>query len=63
MKRELNETLFGNEVCYTTSLILPVKNMLRSKLRCQKGSDLILFSYKHACSWQDDALPALGLRI
>ena len=37
MKRELNWTLSGNEVSYTNSWMLLVKNMLRSKLGCQKG--------------------------
>ena len=36
----------GNEVCYTNSLILLVKNMLCSKLHRQKGFNGIPFSYK-----------------
>jgi len=35
--------LSGNEVYYTDSLALLVKNMLCSELLCQKGFDLILF--------------------
>jgi hypothetical protein len=46
MNSELNQTLSGNEVCSTNSLILLVKNMLYSNLHCQKGFNLILFSYK-----------------
>ena len=48
MKRELYQNLSGNEVYYTNSSILLVKNMLCSKLHCQKGFDLILFLYKIA---------------
>jgi len=33
----------GNEVYYTNSLVLLVKNMQCSELRCQKGFDLIPF--------------------
>ena len=40
---ELN--LSGNEVDYTNSFTLLVRNMLCSKLLFQKGFDLILFSY------------------
>ena len=36
--------LHGNEVDYTNSLLLPVKNMLCSKLHFQKGLKIILFS-------------------
>ena len=36
----------GNDVYCTNSLILLVKNMMCSKLHCQKGSSLIPFSYK-----------------
>jgi len=46
MKRELNLNLSGNEVYYTNSLILLVKNMLCSKLHYQKGFNLNPFSYK-----------------
>ena len=46
MKRDLNLNLSANEVYYTNSLILLVKNMLCSKLHCQKGFDLNPFSYK-----------------
>ena len=38
--------LFGNEVYYTNSLTLLVKNMLCSKVRCQKAFNLILISYE-----------------
>ena len=37
MKRELDSNLYGNEVCYTNSLILLVKNLLCSRLHRQKG--------------------------
>jgi hypothetical protein len=46
MKRDSNKKRCGNEVYYTKSEILLVKNMLRSKLHCQKGVGLILFSYE-----------------
>jgi len=46
MKRDLNQNFSGNEVYYTNSLILLVKNMLFSKLHCQKGFNLNPFSYK-----------------
>ena len=46
MKRESDSNLSGNEGCYTNSLISLVKNMLRGQLHCQKGFDLIVFSYK-----------------
>ena len=45
MKRELNQNL-GDEVDYTNSLILLVKNMLCSKLHDQKGLNSISFSYQ-----------------
>ena len=45
MKRGLNQNLSGDEVYYTNSLIWVVENMLCGKLHCQKGFDLILFSY------------------
>ena len=38
--------LFGSEVYHTNSLILLVKNMLCSKLHCQKGYNLNTFSNK-----------------
>jgi hypothetical protein len=44
-KRELNQNLSGHELFYTNSLISPENNMLRSKLHCKKGSNLILFLY------------------
>ena len=37
MKRIRLKTLSGSEGDYTNSLLLLVKNMLRSKLHCQKG--------------------------
>ena len=46
LERESNQKLSGNEVYYTNSLILLVENVLCSKLHCQKGLNLILFSYK-----------------
>jgi hypothetical protein len=49
MKCELNQNLAGNEVYNTNSLISPAKNMLCSKHHCQKGFNLIPFSYK--ISW------------
>ena len=36
MKGELNQKPSGNEVCYTNSLISLAKNMLCSKIHCQK---------------------------
>jgi hypothetical protein len=41
MKRELNWNLSGNEVHYTNSSILLVKNMLCSKFYCQKDFNSI----------------------
>jgi len=38
--------LSGNEVYYTNALLLLIKNMLCSKLHCQKGFELKLFLYK-----------------
>ena len=45
MKRELNGSVSGNEVYHSISLKLLVNNMLCRKLYCQKGFNLILFSY------------------
>jgi len=42
MRRELYLNLSGNEVYYTNSLNLPVKNMLRSEVYYQKDFYLIL---------------------
>ena len=41
-----NSHLSGNEVYYTNHLILLVKNMLCSEHHCQKGFNLILFSFR-----------------
>jgi hypothetical protein len=49
MKRKLDVKLSGNEIYYPDSLILLVKNMLCSKLRCQKGFNSIPFSCKTMC--------------
>ena len=46
MKRELHQNLSRNEVCYTISLMMPVRNMLRSKLYCQIFFNSIPFSYE-----------------
>ena len=46
MKRKSNKNLPGNEVYYTNSLVLLVKNMLCSKLHYQKYFELIVFLYK-----------------
>ena len=46
IKRELNWNLSGNEVCYTNSLILLVKNMLCSKLHRHTDFYLIIFSFR-----------------
>ena len=46
MKREVNQNVSGDEVYYTNSLISLVKNMLCSRLHCQKGFNLIPFLYK-----------------
>ena len=46
MKRESNQDLSGNEVHYTNSLTLLVKNMLRGKRHYQKEFDSIAFSYE-----------------
>ena len=57
MKRGSNENLSGDEVYYTISLILLVKNMPCSKPRCQKGFDLIAFQYKiltHLGGWPSE---------
>jgi hypothetical protein len=50
IKRELNQNLSGNEVHYTNSLISQVKNMLCSKLHCQKELDLVPCSYTVCCA-------------
>ena len=46
MKRELNSNLSSDEVCYTNYLFLLVKNMLCSKIHCQKDFDMIVFLHK-----------------
>ena len=38
--------LSSDEVHFTSSSLLLVKNMLCSKIHCQKGLNLIIFSYK-----------------
>jgi len=48
LKRGLKENLSGNEVYYTNSSISLVNNMLCSKLPCQKGFNLLLFSCKNS---------------
>ena len=53
MKRELNYRLSGNEGYNANSLILLVKNMLCSKPHCQKGFNVIIFSYKPCLCWVD----------
>ena len=45
-KNKLNWNLAGNEVRHTNRSILLVKNLLCSKLHCQKEINLILFSDK-----------------
>ena len=47
-KKVIKLKLSGNEVYFTNSLILLGKNMLGSKLHCQKGFNLIPFLYKIA---------------
>ena len=46
MKKEWNQNLAGNEAHYTSSMKCLVKNMLYSKLHCQKGFYLVNFSYQ-----------------
>ena len=46
MRRKLNLNLSGDEVYYTNSLILLVKNMLCSKLDCQKALIELSFHLK-----------------
>ena len=46
MKRELNQNLSGNEVYYAVCSRLCKSKDSFSKLHCQKGFHLILFSYK-----------------
>ena len=46
MKRELYENSPGNQVDHTNSFILQVENMPCTKLHCQKGFNLIIFSYE-----------------
>ena len=46
MKRESNQNVSGSDVYYKNSLILLVENMLCSKLLCQKGFNVIPFSYQ-----------------
>ena len=45
-KGELNQSLSGSEVYFTHSVILLVKNLLCSKLHCQKDFNSILSLYK-----------------
>jgi hypothetical protein len=51
LRRELNYNLSGKEVYYTNSLILPLKNMLCSKLHCPKLFKKISFRVKSRCRW------------
>ena len=44
--RELNSTLYGNEVDYIIFFLSLVKNMLCKNRYCKKGFNLIPFSYK-----------------
>ena len=46
MKTELRQILSGYEVYYTNSLMLLVKNMLRSKFHCQKDFNSFFVSYE-----------------
>ena len=46
MEKEWNQNLAGNEAHYTSSMKCLVKNMLYSELHCQKGFDLVNFSYQ-----------------
>ena len=46
MKKELYWNVSDNEFHHSNSSISQVKNMLCSKIHCQKGFNRILFSYK-----------------
>ena len=46
-EKPIKINLSGNEICYTNSLVLLVKNMLCNKLQCHESLDSIFFSYKH----------------
>ena len=61
MKRESNSNLSGNELYYTNCSILLVKNMLCRELHCQKGFNLILFSYSTVMSARDTENTARGV--
>jgi hypothetical protein len=52
-ERESNENISGNEVYYTNALMFLVKNILCKNVHCQKGFNLIPFSYKPARSELD----------
>ena len=45
-EKKIRLYISGDEIYFTNSLILLVKNMLYSKLHCQRGFNLILFSCK-----------------
>jgi hypothetical protein len=51
MKRELHKNLSGNEVYYTNSIILLVKNVRCSKIHYKKGFNSIPFLYEGRVSW------------
>ena len=46
MKRVINQNLSGNEVHSTACSLLVISKNLCSKLHCEKGFELVLFSYK-----------------
>ena len=46
MKRKLNKNLSGNAVYYTACSLLVISKNSCSKLHCQKGLDLVLFSHR-----------------
>jgi hypothetical protein len=69
MKRGLSKKHSGNEVCYANSSKLIVNNMLYGQLHCQKGFDLIIFSYENVHVLSERGLggvpkcPNPGLRV
>jgi len=46
LTRKFNQNLSGNQVYYTACSLLSIFKISYSQLHCQKGFNLILFSYK-----------------
>ena len=60
----VEQNLSGDEIYYTSCLILLVKNMLcSSNIHCMKGFNLILFSYKICVDMKVRASGGGGTRV